>query len=517
MSLHAIIRSAMADPAASSQRPHQTSLSVDKKLRMVKYLVFFTCLIQVLRETDAWAATKSPFSLKKSTLFAGAAATMSTYLDPTRPLPKLPLPEPICSTTPNTWAYDTMSRRVNEEILQRTFEENQNEFESAKFQEVLKRFQALRQKLKSAGDTKLTYLDDLPEDSSQERVREYNEWKELLKPFVEAGDTWLSAPWLITEFYVYRLLMQALGYWDKDSAGYQYDPFAKQKRAGLTSSAASAEPMLTRIPSLPPTKEGIELAAAFALWGNKMDLSLWPADAANQNIDVFTEILEKAAENLLHDDSDALGDYCDKLRSKGGGNVDIVVDNAGFELVTDLALGQHLVESGIAKCVTFQLKSHPTFVSDALEKDLVETVDYYASLDVDAYPNAKKAGQVWKEFLADGRWKCNEDNFWVQPFAMWDMTEPLRTDMKERCDLAFIKGDANYRRLLGDRMWEFTAPFSDVVGAYFPCPVCALRTLKAELGCGMDAEQVERAKSLDDQWLVNGRFGVVQFDKGADK
>ena len=57
----------------------------------------------------------------------------------------------------------------------------------------------------------------------------------------------------------------------------------------------------------------------------------------------------------------------------------------------------------------------------------------------------------------------------------------------------------------------------DVVGAYFPCPVCALRTLKAELGCGMDAEQVERAKSLDDQWLVNGRFGVVQFSEGANK
>ena len=268
----------------------------------------------------------------------------SINLDPSRPLPKLPLPEPICSTTPNTWAYDTMSRRVDEEILQRTFEENQNEFESPEFQQVLERFQALRQKLKSAGDTKLTYLEDLPKDSSKERVREYNEWKELLKPYVEAGDSWLSAPWLITEFYVYRLVMQALGYWDKDSAGYQYDPFAKQKRAGLTSSVASAEPMLTRIPNLPPTKEGIELAAAFALWGNKMDLSLWPADAANQNVDVFCEILEKAAENLLHDDSDTLGDYCDQLRSKGGGNVDIIVDNAGFELVTDLALGQHLVQ-----------------------------------------------------------------------------------------------------------------------------------------------------------------------------
>jgi Damage-control phosphatase ARMT1-like domain len=363
----------------------------------------------------------------------------------------------------------------------------------------------------------LTYLEDLPDDAPEERQREYQEWTELLRPFVEQGDTWLTAPWLVTEFYVYRRVMQALGYWDPSSAGYRYDPFAKAKRAGLESSAGSAEKMLEKIPTLPKTKEGITLAAAFALWGNKMDLSLWPADATNANVDVFSNILASASENLLHDDSGTLGDLCDKLRATGGGNVDIIIDNAGFELVTDLALAQHLVESGIAKCVTFQLKSHPTFVSDALEKDLLETVDHYVALDATQFPNAQKAGLVWRSFLEHGQWKCHEDNFWVQPFAMWQMTEPLRTDMKDRCDLAFVKGDANYRRLLGDCLWDLSAPFQDVVGAYFPCPVCALRTLKAELGCGMDTNQVERAKSLDDNWMVNGRFGVIHFGTGAQK
>jgi hypothetical protein len=433
------------------------------------------------------------------------------------PLPKLPLPEPILSETPGTWAYDTMSRRVDAEILQRTYDENKEEFESPAFADVLKRFNALRTELQSAGNNKLTYLEDLPDGASEERQREYAEWKQLLEPFVSKGDTWLSAPWLVTEFYVYRLLMQALGYWDPVSAGYQYDPFAKQKEAGLLSSVGSAEAMLAKLPTMPKTKEGITLAAAFALWGNKMDLSLWPADAANSNVDVFSSILASASENLLHDDSPALSDLCDKLRAKGGGNVDIIVDNAGFELVTDLALAQHLVESGIAKVVTFQLKSHPTFVSDALEKDLRDTVTHYANLDTTQFPSAQASGKIWQQFLDNGSWVCNEDNFWVQPFPMWDMTEPLRTDMKERCDLAFVKGDANYRRLLGDRMWGFTAPFPDVVGAYFPCPVCALRTLKAELGCGMDAAQVEKAKGLDDSWLVNGRFGVVHYGPGAPK
>ena len=464
--------------------------------------------------TTAWTSHQTQKSQSFIMASSSNANDATTTVRP--PHPKLSIPEPICSMTPGTWAYDTMSRRVDSEILQRTYEENEKEFNSGEFQGILKRFEELRHDLRESKP--LEYLDDLSDDASPERVREYEEWKDILKDYVENGDTWLSAPWLVTEFYVYRRLIQAIGFWDEGSPGYQYDPFAKQKKAGVVTSVASAEPMLEKIPNLPKTgSEGINLAASIALWGNKMDLSLWPADSANTNVDIFSAILESASENLLHDDTDLLDAHCEKLRAKGGGNVDIIVDNAGFELITDLALGQFLVESGIASCVTFQLKSHPTFVSDALEKDLLEHVQYYADLDSKEHPNAQKAGMAWKSFLQNGQWKCNEDNFWVQPYAMWEMTEPLRTDMKDRCDLAFVKGDANYRRLLGDRMWDFQSPFSDVVGSYFPCPVCALRTLKAEIGCGMELEQVERAKSLDKNWLVNGRFGVVHFGAGAPK
>jgi hypothetical protein len=31
----------------------------------------------------------------------------------------------------------------------------------------------------------------------------------------------------------------------------------------------------------------------------------------------------------------------------------------------------------------------------------------------------------------------------------------------------------------------------------------------------MDADQVEKAKALDDAWMTNGRFGVVQVGTGA--
>ena len=449
------------------------------------------------------------------------------------PKPALPIPPMILSTTPGTWAYDTMSRRVDKEILQRTYDENIDTFNKPEFASILTEFNALRNELQSAATTTMRHLHPptkqkgLSTEQYQQQLEEYKQWKDILTPFVDNQDTWLSTPWLVAEFYLYRRLLEATGYFDSSSVGYKYDPFVSQKRAGLYTSVTSAESVMAKIESLPKMgsqwKDGVALAVELALWGNKMDLSLWPVkvkkseydDQAEDEENVFAKVLEAAKENLLHDDTEQLVALCETIRAKGGGNIDIIVDNAGFELVTDLALADHLIADGVAKCVMFQLKSHPTFVSDAMEKDLLETVEYYASLEESKYPYCHRAGQRWKKYLEEGKWVCNEDNFWVQGKAMWEMYEPLRSNLTSRCDLAFVKGDANYRRLLGDCSWDFTALFQQVVGVYFPCPVCALRTLKAEVGCGIDAEQVKRASSLDDQWLVNGRFGVIHFGTGA--
>ena len=97
----------------------------------------------------------------------------------------------------------------------------------------------------------------------------------------------------------------------------------------------------------------------------------------------------------------------------------------------------------------------------------------------------------------------------MQPFPIWELPPHLREDLGANSALVFTKGDANYRRLLGDRSWALDAPFTDVCG-YFPTTLCALRTLKAELGCGMAPDQTARAAAADDQWQVNGKFGVIQ-------
>ncbi len=75
--------------------------------------------------------------------------------------------------------------------------------------------------------------------------------------------------------------------------------------------------------------------------------------------------------------------------------------------------------------------------------------------------------------------------------------------------LVIVKGDANYRRLRGDAHWPPDASFRDIVH-YFPAPVLALRTFKAELVVGLPPGLAGRLAQEDPDWLVNGKRGVIQ-------
>jgi len=76
--------------------------------------------------------------------------------------------------------------------------------------------------------------------------------------------------------------------------------------------------------------------------------------------------------------------------------------------------------------------------------------------------------------------------------------------------LVISKGDANYRRLVGDLYWDPATPFADVVG-YFPAPLAALRVLKAEVVVGLPPDKAGEMEQADTDWLINGKWGVIQF------
>lgn len=64
--------------------------------------------------------------------------------------------------------------------------------------------------------------------------------------------------------------------------------------------------------------------------------------------------------------------------------------------------------------------------------------------------------------------------------------------------------------LQGDRHWPLAAPAREVL-SYWTQPVCALRTFKAEIGCGVSELDQQRALEADSKWMVSGKWGVVQL------
>ena len=94
---------------------------------------------------------------------------------------------------------------------------------------------------------------------------------------------------------------------------------------------------------------------------------------------------------------------------------------------------------------------------------------------------------------------------------MWEMPPEVAATMASDA-IVFVKGDLNYRRLVGERDWALDAPFADIC-SYWPAPLCALRTLKAEGGCGMSSEGCDAAERSEPgkKWMHAGKYGVVQF------
>jgi uncharacterized protein with ATP-grasp and redox domains len=392
-----------------------------------------------------------------------------------------------------------MSRRIRDDILVRIYEEN-NLSENAStpppphLAGVKAQLDQLKKELQTPATSSLPPIQD-------DGGPDIEVWAKLMAPYAKSN--WLDAPWLVTEFYFYRRIVQIFGFFKT-----QYDPFQHQKRLGLEGAVGLTKDLAARAEEVHAAKDpltALRFALFASLWGNKMDLSLWPSqsDAANK-AQTFANVLEASSVNLLADEFPAVSEH---LMKHKGGRVDIIVDNAGFELITDLLLADALLVHGLASKVVLHTKGHPTFVSDAMDKDVKETVEYLASQGVTA------AKERWAGYLQDGRWELHAHTYWAQPFPFWEMPMDVTEDL-QKATLAFVKGDANYRRLLGDREWDLSLPFEEVA-SYFPCPVTPLRTLKAELGCGMAKEQVERAaKAHPKDWMVTGTYGVVQWSKG---
>ena len=404
-----------------------------------------------------------------------------------RQLPRPPLPARCMVADPDSFAHWTLAERFPT-IIQHVIADNQ--FPG----DIAERLTAFGRDLAQGSVRRLH--DDGPDLSA---------WHRYLTPFL--GRRWSALPWYFAEAYFYRRLLEATQYF-LPGPGSGVDPYRCRKAARLTATmdavaAVSAEVTtgLSTAAGRRPFAGGALLwtLLSWALWSNWGDLSLWPigggaADPGNA--------AEKGGTQVLVDDSARVVERLEQLH---GARVDIIADNAGLELVCDLALADVLLASGGAERVYLHLKAHPMFVSDATGVDVYDTVQ---RLTVHENGNVRHCGTRLDAHLRTGRLRLRPEFFWTSPRMFTELPPALRAALAQS-SLVVVKGDANYRRLLGDRRWPVTTSFDALMGA-FPALLVAIRTVKSELLVGLTAEQALTLGCANPQWVRGGRWGIIQ-------
>ena len=159
-------------------------------------------------------------------------------------------------------------------------------------------------------------------------------WDAVSAPYI--GRTWLDVPWYWAEAYFYRRMLEATGYF-RPGPWQGRDPFAARKRQEWAPDAAPAA--LNRLlADLPDDAEArCERLLHASLWGNRADLSYMVAAHLGATAGPGRE-----RGNLLVDDSATIWRH---LQASAGGRVAILADNAGTELLMDVALIDFLIST----------------------------------------------------------------------------------------------------------------------------------------------------------------------------
>ncbi|KAF4627972.1 hypothetical protein G7Y89_g10180 [Cudoniella acicularis] len=347
-----------------------------------------------------------------------------------------------------------------------------------------------------------------------------------------------------------------------------YDVFAKQKMSTFRSSRPAVLELASRYHELitqmsyksEKTEAEIEETekilfmemCEICLWGNATDLSLLTSLTYEDIQKLQGSEARKASEkNIIVNDLEAAYSVLKKAQKEGKKErrVDIVLDNAGFELYVDLILAGFLLSAGLATNVILHPKSIPWFVSDVLPADFAALLNamaspqsFYSTPSPEEINAAKTPEpllekeidelsflfQEWSGFHAEGQLMLRSNRFWTEGGSYWRLptTAPsLFEDFKES-ELVIFKGDLNYRKLTGDANWHPTTPFTQAIGPMGPgsgVNVLALRTCKADVVVGLPAGKDEELRAMEGgggdsgarKWAWNGKWAIVSFSPGA--
>ncbi|KAL1242803.1 Damage-control phosphatase ARMT1, partial [Trichinella spiralis] len=296
--------------------------------------------------------------------------------------------------------------------------------------------------------------------------------------------TWFTAPWLLCECYFYRKIWEII---NTNLPIKDWDPFAKQKEQSWLSTYATIESLAKMFnetmlsfcncasleQARPHIEDIVQVCLLFCSLGNKCDLSLSCGEAVHEAKALDMLFLKKLEKFILINNMPALFSYLQRSSTKPNSTVDIILDNVGLELFADLCLADTLLQLKLAS------------------KDFLLTLN---NLNNQQDGNVKLLSSRWSTFLKNGTFVLTKHTFWTSPYAYYEM-----------------RRDLNYRKLVGDLNWPPTTPFEQALIGFKPCPILALRTVKADTVAGLKPGQSEQLTATDPHWMISGEYGIIQF------
>lgn len=428
---------------------------------------------------------------------------------------KPPFNAPLKAQYKHGFAYYTMKERLpviltqvidqlskdKEEILAHFGEETREELKQAigeisKLKYELQTDKELKPIVSELGDEKL--------------------WNDFIASLGEEN-TYFSACWLYAETYMYRRLNNIF---ENTTNLKKLDYFQQQKHRALTNSYDAISAVLQSLQNFNKDKDkksDSEIGEFFRkvlklnLWGNRCDLSITAGQDVKQDGDPFSLLL-LWEDYIVSDHTVAIWEcLCERKNDRSSCTIDIVNDNSGYELFTDLCLADFIIEHGLAARVNFNVKSIPWYISDVTPKDMQWTLDTLRNHDNSLLSSF---GSRLQSHFENGRLHLRVvDNFWTSPYEFYRMREinPGLYEQLSQAHLLIFKGDLNYRKLLGDFNFPYTTDFRETLRDFLPTNLCTLRTVKADLISGIAEGLSEKLFAKDDQWMVTGEYGVIQF------
>jgi hypothetical protein len=261
------------------------------------------------------------------------------------------------------------------------------------------------------------------------------------------------------------------------------------------------------------------------LWANKNDLSLSSGNSVSNKVENLVDLLDSFKENILCDHSEDLWQFLNQLREKKSQDdkkirVDVFLDNCSIELAADLLLTDFLLRNDFVDEVYLHGKPYYWFISDVTQHDfdyLLRQIQSSNSLVLNNFYRRMKKYLDEKRVVLD----CT-NHFWTSPHSLFEMEavqSQLYSDLKLNSSLVIMKGDLNYRKLLGDLNWPFDTPLKTAVNGFLPTSLCAVRTIKADLVANLDTNVstnknyalCKEKHSDSKKWMISGDYGLIQF------